>query len=530
MKRLLVLCVASLLAGGCANVMVERGPARTQDAGRAGQQLDQARASAALGESEAALASLDLEADQVPDSLRARWHPLRADLLERTGDDFGAAAELAYLQPILPPDAAGANQRRIDALLSRLPDRTLSDAAATLPEGHPLYPSAARALTRRGLALPRALPPELQLAGGIEAGDWPTAEADGYRPPERVAVLLPLSGRLAPAGNAVRDGYLTAWYGERRRRPDVRFYDSEAAGALAAYQRAVAEGAQLVVGPLSQESVAQLFAGDLPVPLLALNRVQAPPPPGSASFSLAPEDEGVAAADRLLQRGLRRVVSVFGSDDNGRRSAAAFRERVAAEGGDVVAEIALAGPGPDYSEQLRMSGVGADFDAVFMALRAPEARLLVPQLTAVGMGGRPVMATSLVLSGGGNPQLDRELDGIEYPELPWMLRATPGLPTAETLSGRLPSARGNGARLFAFGADAWLLTAYLDHLGRSAERGVPGATGELRLDGFGNVVRDPAWAMFSGGRTRSALDGALIPQDVETLAPGQDARDDIPYE
>ena len=33
------------------------------------------------------------------------------------------------------------------------------------------------------------------------------------------------------------------------------------------------------------------------VPLCGL-----PPPPGSASFALAPEDEGIAAADRLLER------------------------------------------------------------------------------------------------------------------------------------------------------------------------------------------------------------------------------------
>ena len=28
---------------------------------------------------------------------------------------------------------------------------------------------------------------------------------------------------------------------------------------------------------------------------------------------------------------------------------------------------------------------------------------------------------------------------------------------------------------------------------------VPGATGQLRLDGFGNVVRVPAWSSFAGG-------------------------------
>jgi outer membrane PBP1 activator LpoA protein len=41
-----------------------------------------------------------------------------------------------------------------------------------------------------------------------------------------------------------------------------------------------------------------------------------------------------------------------------------------------------------------------------------------------------------------------------------------GLAGAEATGARLPSARGPGGRLFAFGFDAWLLTAYLDSLGR----------------------------------------------------------------
>ena len=58
---------------------------------------------------------------------------------------------------------------------------------------------------------------------------------------------------------------------------------------------------------------------------------------------------------------------------------------------------------------------------------------------------------------------------------------------------------GPAARLFAFGHDAWLLTAYLERLVTRADGSVQGATGTLRLDGFGNVVRLPAWSTFSGG-------------------------------
>ena len=66
----------------------------------------------------------------------------------------------------------------------------------------------------------------------------------------------------------------------------MTFYDS--AGSVGgAYQKAVSEGADYVVGPLDRDQVSALFAqGNLPVPVLALNRGNRVPPPGSVSFSL----------------------------------------------------------------------------------------------------------------------------------------------------------------------------------------------------------------------------------------------------
>ena len=69
------------------------------------------------------------------------------------------------------------------------------------------------------------------------------------------------------------------------------------------------------------------------------------------------------------------------------------------------------------------------------------------------------------------------------------------------------TARGPAARLFAFGHDAWQITAYLEKLANAPEGGVRGATGTLQLDGFGNVLRLPAWSTFSGGRPMPIADG-----------------------
>lgn len=401
------------------------------------------------------------------------------------------AADLVQAGAALAGAARAANDAQIDRLLSQFDDATLAREAALLPVGDPLYNYVGRALLRRGQPIPRPFD-----RGGwqFDAGSRPPADRDGYRPPTKLAVLLPLSGSLAPAASPVRDGLLAAYYSETRRRPDIHFYDT-AVGAVAAYDRAVAEGNDFVVGPLARDEVTALFArATLPVPLLALNRGTSQPPAGNASFSLSPEDEGIAAAEYLLDRGAHRVLVVGGSDETQRRAVASLRERLG-ERGAIVTDVAAEGT-VDFAPFAAKDG---GIDAVFLAVKGSGARALMPKLALAGLADRPRVATSQLLSGTGKPEQDRVLDGIAFPTETWTTRGVRGLPPADSVGASLPTARGPAARLFAFGYDAWLLTAYLEHLALSSDGRVDGATGTLRIDGFGNVQRTPSWSTFSGG-------------------------------
>lgn len=412
---------------------------------------------------------------------------------------FLEARTLASQQASLPAPARAANAARIEGLLAQLDDASLSRGASDLPTGDPLYNFAGRALLNRGLPLPRA----------FDRGEWnfdsagrPPADRDGYRPPVKVALLLPLSGNLASAAEPVRDGFLTGYYGERRRRPEVRFYDTSA-GASAAYARATAEGNDFVVGPLGREEVDAVFANAAPpVPLLALNRGSRIPPPGSASFSLSPEDEGIAAAEYLLNSGARRVLVISGTDDAQRRSADALAEHLRQRGGAVVARVDYR---PGVALVLPADGT---VDAVFLALKGSQARELAPRLLAAGLAGKPRVATSQIVSGTGKASEDVLLDGIIYPTETWGVHDVPGIPSQARAASRTNSAKGPAARLFAFGFDAWLLTAYLEHLALAPNSDIAGATGRLSLDGFGNVLRQPSWSRFTGGIAVPVTDNA----------------------
>lgn len=406
------------------------------------------------------------------------------------------ASALAQQNATLAGQARRENAREIERLLGGLDNATLRRDAAGIQANDPLYNFLGRALLRRGLDLPH----------GFDRSPWkldarPAAESDGYRPPIKLAVLLPLSGDLATVAAPVRDGLMAGYYGETRRRPEVLFFDTAgtAGGAIAAYGRAVAAGADFVVGPLGRDEVSALFQDSrLSVPALVLNRDNADPPAGHAGFSLAPEDDGLTAVEYLLAREHRNVLVISGSDDNGRRAAQSFGNHFTERGGKVVAVVSVGDSPGDQSAALA-SAAAAGADAVFLAVKGSVARQLTPQLALAGLGGKTRVGTSQLLSGTGKLRDDVALDGIVFPTEVWTSRGFAGLPSPGLTGERLVTARGPAARLFAFGYDAWLLTAYLDRLlnGKNAE--LRGATGRLQLDGFGNVLRTPAWSTFRGG-------------------------------
>ncbi|RBB11500.1 LppC family lipoprotein, partial [Xanthomonas oryzae pv. oryzae] len=132
---------------------------------------------------------------------------------------------------------------------------------------------------------------------------------------------------------------------------------------------------------------------------------------------------------------------------------------------------------------------------------------LAPQLALAGFAGKSRVGTSQLVAGTGKVEDDLVLDGIVYPSETWTVLGVSGLPAVSEVASTLPSARGPAARLFAFGYDAWKITAYLEKLATGSDGGLHGATGTLHLDGFGNVLRKPAWSTFSGGRPTPIADG-----------------------
>jgi outer membrane PBP1 activator LpoA protein len=345
---------------------------------------------------------------------------------------------------------------------------------------------------------------------------------------------LPAStGQLAASAAAVRDGFLAAYYlvEEREDRPEILILDSAALGAAGAWERAAAEAADFIVGPLSKLEVGQLSGVSGGVTTLALNELSgdAELPEFVYQFSLAPEDEAAQAADRILAHGLYRGIAIVPANDWGMRIAASFGETLQAGGGRLL-EVRTYVPGlPDYSQEItqvlrvdesrqrhqtieRVVGESLEFEPrrrkdaefVFLAGLPRDARQIRPQLRFHYAQDLPVFATSSIYLPG--ETRSRDLDGIMFDDMPWILADD-----AETqaLRARLktvwPASSGRRARLYALGYDAYALVPLIHSSRLDAVYGLPGLTGTLSLTER-RVERELDWARISNGRLRPVPD------------------------
>jgi uncharacterized protein len=340
-----------------------------------------------------------------------------------------------------------------------------------------------------------------------------------------LALILPLSGRTAGPAAQIRDGFMTAWYQmPANSRPRLRVYDSGAAPIADTVAQATAAGAEFIVGPLTREEV--LAAADLLTtrpPLLSLNFLPAdrPAPERFFQFALSPEDDARAVARYIGGSGRRNGVVIVPEGDWGTRVAAAFDEELRAAGGYVLGQSTYNTAEKDYGaaimqvlrtddsrarQQRVQAAIGqklefeprrrADIQFIFMPTQPPlVARLLRPQLRFHLAGDIPTYTLGDAYEP--HPTANQEIDGVMFPDMPWMLGEGPL--SAEVRAAAVQAYGDSGARrgrLFAFGYDALRIAAALQ---RGQTVPPQGLTGTLSMDAQGRVRRGLEWVRIKGG-------------------------------
>ena len=469
-----------------------------------------------------------------------RYYQLRAEAYAMTGNALEAARQLIWLDGLLEdPQQKLQNQYRIWEQLSRLEDVSLQQLRTSPPPDSLSGWMELVLITRQNRSDRQQWTVELD----SWRARYPGHSAETALLPDilnqvarfgarakQIAVLLPLSGRTRESAAAIRDGIMAAYYQDELETPELRFYDTGGGAQLiwSVYQQAVEDGAEFVLGPLLKDNIQQLEqSGQLPVAVLALNQTGTE----HASdlplyhFGLAPEDEARQVAERTITDGHRQVVALVPETAWGQRVLTAFQQQLSALGGEVLETGRYAPDSADFKDPIqaalnldnsksryrsleRLLGQQLEYDprrrqdveAVFLLAFPKQARQLKPQLRFHHAGDIAVYSTSHVFSAGSTASIDRDMDGLLFCDIPWVLdQEGPWAEQREKLRTAWPGRNQHHQRLFALGFDAYQVIPWLDTLSLPGFAAFPGATGVLTLDQRKQLHRALEWAQFRAG-------------------------------
>ncbi len=348
---------------------------------------------------------------------------------------------------------------------------------------------------------------------------------------KHIAVILPFQGELSNVSNNIKNGILSAYYDSNSESnptllPIFHFYDSSNSelSFMQLYQQAIDDGATNIIGPLDKVAINQLTQQqELDIPVLTLNYSENAfnNTENLFQFGLSPEDEARQVAELAIQQKKMRATAFYPDSEWGKRLYKAFSDHYVSLGGTIISSGDYATDTNDYRRPIRallnldQSDIRKqkvqntisqkvkyepyrrqDIDMIFLAATHRSARSIMPSFKFHHAGDLPVYSTSHVYTGKIDREQDRDLNGIIFCDLPWVLNNTS--PLDKVFKQNWPEQE-SFTRLFALGIDAYHLIYNLDYLQNKDFAFYEGQTGNIQLDEYNRITRKLLWAKFRRG-------------------------------
>ena len=359
----------------------------------------------------------------------------------------------------------------------------------------------------------------------------PTLDLDEF--PKRVALLLPLSGEYKREGESVLIGFLSAHYSlmsSNQKIQSINVYDTQSYdSAKDAYDQAVNEGAEFIVGPLLRDSVSELsekIAFNVPVLALNSNQNNEVYTIGMYQFSLSSLDEVISTSNKVISDGNNLGAIIMPNNELGRDLRDIYKSTFESMGGMILDDQFYNPDNQDFSDELKAlliidnsenryrrlsANLGEfiafeprrrqDIDFIFLlATDITNAKLLKSQLDyhLSGDDPIPIYSTSNIFSLRENMD---DLDGVIFTDAPWVIDQQSWLRDLPTKLMKFWPGDAIQSRQNAMGYDAYFLTSKLAKQNNSYLKEFNGATGQLYMDSENKIRRRLAWAKLIDGKT-----------------------------
>jgi|TARA_B110000914_G_scaffold226506_1_gene252319 outer membrane PBP1 activator LpoA protein len=351
--------------------------------------------------------------------------------------------------------------------------------------------------------------------------------------PEQVALLLPLSGDYKREGKSIQNGFLSAHYSLSNNEPrinKIRIYDTQKfQNSESAYNQAIEDGADFVVGPLLQDSVNDLAKKiAFRTPILTLNSLEDNQSlVGMYQFSLSSIDEAISTSNKVIIDQNKYGVIIAPDNEWGRQLNEIYTSTLESMGGVILDSQFYSQNEKDFTFELKdLLGISLsekrynrlsanlnknfsfsprrrqDVDFIFLvAADTASAKLLKSQLNYHLSGDEilPIYSTSTIYSYNSNLN---DLNDVIFTDAPWVIDQQIWLKNLPLILRKYWPGDAIQSRQNAMGYDAYFLVAALNSLKNNSMQELNGATGQLYMEENGRIRRRLAWAQLINGHPK----------------------------
>lgn len=309
----------------------------------------------------------------------------------------------------------------------------------------------------------------------------------------QIGLVLPVSGDGQILGNTILSGFNDA---KGNSTIPVQIFDSSSNSINDIIAQAKQAGVKALVGPLLKQNVESIINNPVSVQGMDVLALNATPNARAINqmcyYGLSPEDEAESAATKMWNDGIRNPVVAMPQNDLGQRVGNAFNVRwqQLASTDANIRYYNLPADVPYFFQE------NASNSTALYAVANPEELAEIKGYLANNAPNLKIYASSRANSASNSAEYITQMNGVQFSDIPFFKEST---------SAQYQKVAGSTGgeyqlmRLYAMGADAWLLINHFNELRQVPGYQLSGLTGVLSAGPNCNVERDMTWFQYQDG-------------------------------
>lgn len=309
----------------------------------------------------------------------------------------------------------------------------------------------------------------------------------------QIGLVLPVSGDGQILGNTILSGFNDA---KGDSTIPVQIFDSSTNSIDDIIAQAKQSGVKALVGPLLKQNVDAIINNPAAVQGIDVLALNATPNARAINqmcyYGLSPEDEAESAANKMWNDGVRNPVVAMPQNELGQRVGNAFNVRwqQLASTDANIRYYNLPADVPYFFQEN-----GANSTALY-AVASPDELAEMKGYLANSAPNVRIYASSRSNAASNTAEYAAQMNGVQFSDIPFFKEST---------SAQYQKVAGSTGgeyqlmRLYAMGADAWLLINHFNELRQVPGYQLSGLTGVLSAGPNCNVERDMTWFQYQDG-------------------------------